>query len=113
MKPGRCHAVVLHFPRLEDDHPPSDPGMSQPTADVGPNAILSDRHDRPAAQKVDAHERSARRSWDLDFLEWEADEEKRTEDRQTVETNLFAPDPIMDEMRVQKYVDDALAMPIA
>merc|ERR1719195_2092851 len=52
-------------------------------------------------------------SWDLDFLDWETEGEEQYEKRVEGEGNLFKPDPVMNELRIQKYVNDSLAMPIS
>jgi len=99
---GRCSAVVLHLPTLEDQA--NMPKLAQP--------VQTDRAAREKKQERPQKDRPLR-SWDLAFLEWEKEEEEDKERREEMEANLFKPDTIIEEMRIQRYVDDSLATPVS
>lgn len=106
---GRCSAVVLHLPSLDDQVEPSQINKPMHTSSHQEAKNIS----QTKANMQTERERRTNFSWDLAFLEWEKDEAEETERRQEMETNLFQPDPIMEEMRIQRYVDDSLATPVA
>merc|ERR1711998_317170 len=96
---GRCRPVVLSFPeQLAEESGP------EPMEDI-PASTQADKAVQPSEAKTEslvpdgAVPANKMRSWDIDFLEWDAVEDE-LEQRQELESSLFKPDPVMDEMRI-------------
>ncbi|CAJ1401544.1 unnamed protein product [Effrenium voratum] len=88
---GRTHAVVMHLPKLPENH----------RKYTGEDSVAV-----PDSLDPDAQRKLGRRSWDLDFLDWEAangDEEHQW--RVDKERRLFRSTVSPEEGAIQKYQD--------
>lgn len=118
LRPSRTSSVVLHFPRLDLDADAMAVEVARSQVLAGPRRTGPTKGGTPlppAPQDLATTDKPAKMSWDIDFLEWEEEEEDEleAEKRTVAEGNLFKPDPVMDELRLMPYVDDALASPVA
>jgi len=121
---GRNHAVALCFEIAEVSAGGNAPAVTAPVGKTGTSFLsniaaaatvagLKGASGAGGAVAAGQMGKPPRGSWDLDFLEWEEGGEEQAEKRKEDEGNLFQPDPMMDEMRIQPYVDDAIAAPVA
>jgi len=120
---GRAHTIVLHLPGLDQvrtgqsmQHTTaSTPTTATTLAGVGTvePVALNKRADAVFDQMPAAQAARARQVWDMAFFDWEEEQREKRDKLEQDEQNLFQPDPVMQEWRIQSYVDDSLALPVA
>jgi len=100
---GRAYSVVLKF-----DLPNASgevAGVKTPREVVSDMSDIEDGDGKPA--------KWVSRSWDTAFMTWGDEDETDRGRRQEDESSLFKPDPAVEELRLKRYVDDALAARVA